>query len=342
MRAIVVHGPKDLRVEERDPAPAAQGRVVVEIVYGGICGSDLHYHQRGANGSFVVREPLVLGHEVVGRVAEVGEGASDAPAVGTPVAVHPATPTPRPGQAEGNGMNLTVGGTYLGSASTWPHTQGGFIERLEVAPDQLRILPDDLPLLRAALAEPTAVALHGVDRVRHLIEGADILVSGAGPIGCLVVAALRRRGAGRITVTDLHERPLSVARAVGADETIRLGEAEAPNEHYEIVIEAAGAVPSLVTALDKVRRGGAVVQLGILPQGELPVPLSELINHEITLYGSQRFDVELDEAVALLADDPSLDAVVTDVFDAADAEEAFARAADSAASTKTLVRFAAD
>ncbi len=339
MRAVMVHGAGDLRVAELEPPSLAPDGVLVDIAYGGICGSDLHYHQHGANGAFVVREPLVLGHEVVGTVAAVGSQVADAPPVGTRVAIHPATPTPLPGGADGTGLHLAAGGTYLGSASTSPHTQGGLVERLQVTAAQLRPLPAGLPLRRAALAEPLAVALHGVDRARPLLEGSDVLVSGAGPIGCLVVAALLHRGARRVTVCDLHARPLEVATAVGAHVALRVGTDPVPQERFDIVIEAAGAVPSLRTALDAARRGGAVVQLGMLPKGELPIPMSDVITKELSLHGSQRFDVELDEAIAILAATPALDAVVTDVFPVSEAADAFSRAADSRASTKTLISF---
>jgi len=91
MYACVVHGAGDLRIEERDPVAPASGQLAIAIALGGICGSDLHYYHDGAVGDFRVREPLVLGHEVVGRVSALGPDV-DGPAVGTAVAVHPATP----------------------------------------------------------------------------------------------------------------------------------------------------------------------------------------------------------------------------------------------------------
>ena len=340
MKAIVAHGPLDLRVDDWAAPDLAPDEVHVEIVYAGICGSDLHYHQHGRNGTYEIREPLILGHEVVGRIAAVGAHAGVDLPVGTPVAVHPATPTPAPGQTEGNGLNLTVGGTYLGSASTWPHTQGGMAETLPVTGDQLRPLPADLPLRRAALAEPLSIALHGVDRAKGLVEGARVLVCGSGPIGLLAVAALKRRGAAHVTATDLHARPLQIARAIGADATVQLGVDPAPEpESFDITVEAAGVLPSTVAAIGAARRGGTVIQLGILPKGDLGAPLSTIVSNELSYLGCQRFDIEMDEAIEILAESPELDAVVTDVFAADSAAEAFAKAADSAVSTKVLVAF---
>lgn len=343
MRAVVVHGPADLRVDEIAAPPAPLDGVLVRIVYGGICGSDLHYAQDGRNGAYTVTEPLVLGHEVVGVVEHVGAEAVGAPPVGTRVAVHPATPCAPAGAGGPTGAHLRPGGAYLGSASTQPHTQGGLTELLPVGVDQLRPLPAGLPLRRAVLAEPLAVALHGIARLGSRVEGARALVSGTGPIGALAVAALRHAGAASVTAADLQALPLAVAGRVGADTLVNLSAGETvPDDTFDVVVEAAGVLPSLRTAIRAVRPGGAILQLGILPAGDLPVPMAAIVSREVALFGTQRFDHELDEAVRLLAADPALAAVVTDVFALEDAAAAFARAADSATSSKTVVHVSAD
>ncbi|HKU35463.1 MAG TPA: zinc-binding dehydrogenase [Paenarthrobacter sp.] len=342
MHAVVAHGPADLRVENLPEVSAAHDKVLVRVVYGGICGSDLHYAKDGRNGAYTIEEPLTLGHEVVGVVHEVGPAVESGPPVGTRVAIHPARPTPLPGGTHGAGFNLIPGGSYLGSASTTPHTQGGFAEFIEVTPEQLRRIPDELPLKRAALAEPLAVAIHGVSRLGDRVKGAHVLVSGAGPVGNLAILALRAAGAGRITASDIQDFPLSVAREVGADDVVRLGLGEKPQEGFDVVVECAGVVPSVVAALAAARRGGAVLQLGMLPAGPLPVPLAGLIAKELTLFGSQRFDVELDAAVALLAEEERAGAIISQVFELSSAAEAFACAADSSGSSKVLLKIGSD
>lgn len=341
MKAVVVHGANDLRVEEVPTPDPGRGEVLVRIVYGGICGSDLHYAHLGRNGIYQVMEPLTLGHEVVGVVA--GAGAGTDIARGTRVAVHPATPTPHVGAARGSGLNLTVGGTYLGSASTSPHTQGGFAEYLVVTAAQLRVLPDGLPLRRAALAEPLAVAIHAVGLLGERVDGARVLVSGAGPIGILAVAALRQAGAAHIVAADLHRVPLETALAVGADDVVQLGGDDlCADDAFDIVVEAAGVVPSLSTALRAVRRGGAVLQLGMLPAGDLTLPLAALVSKEVVLQGTQRFDSEMEEAIALLASDARIESAISHEFSIDDAVEAFACAADAMRSTKVLLRLGED
>src|SRR5215217_3019829 len=158
MRALVINGKLDL-VETELPTPEpGPGQVRLRMAFGGVCGSDLHYYNEGANGEYVVREPLVPGHEVSGTV-DVDPSGELAP--GTPVTVHPATfGNPEPGIEDRR--HLWPGGAYLGSASTWPHTQGGMSEFLLVDKDMVRPLPAGLSLRRATLAEPLAVALHGI------------------------------------------------------------------------------------------------------------------------------------------------------------------------------------
>lgn len=341
MKAVVAHGVDDLRLDELEAPQAGPGQAVVRIVYGGICGSDLHYARTGRNGIYEIREPLVLGHEVVGVVATAGPS-GEVPE-GTPVAVHPATPTPTVGAQRGSGLNLFVGGTYLGSASTDPHTQGGFAEYLVVDEAQLRPLPAELPLRRGVLAEPLAVAIHAVGLIEERVRNARVLVSGSGPIGVLAVAALRDAGARHITAADLHRVPLETALAVGADEIVQLGtDGPLDDDSFDVVVEAAGVVPSVNTALRTVRRGGAVLQLGMLPAGDLTLPLASFISKEVLLQGTQRFDSELDEAIEMLARNPQIEHAISHEFSIESAAEAFSVAEDSATSAKVILNVSPD
>src|SRR5699024_9021661 len=128
VRAIVIHGKEDLELVEVPTPEPGPGQVRLRMAYAGICGSDLHYYYDGANGAFVVREPLVPGHEVSGTVDL--DPAGELPP-GTPVTVHPATFGEAQAGVEDR-PHLWPGGAYLGSASTWPHTQGGMSEYLLV------------------------------------------------------------------------------------------------------------------------------------------------------------------------------------------------------------------
>ena len=148
---------------------------------------------------------------------------------------------------------------------------------------------------------------------------------GAGPIGALVVAVLRRAGAAEITVVDLHEAPLERARALGATRTLLAGESAAlARVQPDVTVESSGSVPGLAAAITSTARGGRVVMLGLLPPGEQPVPMATAIERELELTGSFRFNDE---------------AVTTHEYAIQDAPTGLHTAADPVRSGKVLLRF---
>lgn len=340
MRAVVAHGIGDLRVERRPVPTPGPGEVAVRVSYGGICGSDLHYWRHGAVGEFRVREPLVLGHEIVGVVLQTGAGVPHPPAPGTTVAVHPATPCGDCPQCAAGRRNICPTSRYLGSAAHFPHVQGGFSDVVVLPAAQILTLPPGLDLLRAAVAEPAAVAWHAVHRSGD-VRGKRVLVTGAGPIGCLVVSALRAAGAGEITVTDLHPEPLATAEALGATRTLQAGQ-PCDDLQADIAIESSGSPAGLATCVGAVRRGGLVVGLGLLAHGEAPVAVNTLITRELDFAGSFRFDTDMLDVLDALADGRlATDPVVSAVLPVEQAAEAFALAASPGRSCKVLLDFTA-
>ncbi|WP_312180838.1 L-idonate 5-dehydrogenase [Arthrobacter sp.] len=337
---VVAHGAGDLRVEPVDLAAPGSGEAVVEVAYGGVCGSDLHYWQHGAAGESILKAPMLLGHEVVGRVAQAAaDGAG--PAVGTAVAVHPATPGPGDGSRYPEDRpNLSPGCTYLGSAARFPHTEGAFARYVNLPTRMLRVLPAELPMRRAALVEPAAVAWHAVSRAGD-VRGKRVLVIGSGPIGALITAVLKAHGAGEIITTDMHEQPLSTARAVGADRSIIATDAEAiAAVDADVALESSGNPRGLASAIGGTTRGGRVVMVGLQPDGNQPVPIATAITREIDLVGSFRFDDEIDDVIRALGDGTlHIDPVITHEFALDDALAAFETALDSTASGKVLVTF---
>jgi L-idonate 5-dehydrogenase len=332
MKAIVIRGRLEL-VETELPTPAPRpDQVRLRMAYGGICGSDLHYYNEGANGEFVVREPLVPGHELSGTV-DLDPSGELAP--GTPVTIHPATfGTSQPGLEDR--PHLWPNGAYLGSASTWPHTQGGMSEFLVVGKSMLRVLPATLPLRRAALAEPLAVGLHGI-AIAGGVKGKRVLVSGSGAIGLLTAAAALALGATEVVTTDVLPGPLRRARELGVHDTIQVGAQDIPSAHFDVVLECTGIPVAITGALDATRHAGIVVLVGIPLNEARPVNLSPLVSRELQFRGTMRFNDEIDQAVELLDTNPQLDRVITHEFPAPQAVEAFAVAKDSDASGKVLV-----
>jgi L-idonate 5-dehydrogenase len=343
MRAVVVHGAGDLRVDERpDPTPGP-GEVLIAMEWGGVCGSDLSYWRHGASGTAVLSQPLVLGHEVAGRIAAVGAGVTGQE-IGRPVTVHPA-------ELVGDGClperiagrtNLYPRIRYFGSAAFDPHTDGGFSELRVVRADQVRPLPEGVSTEHGALAEPLAVALHAVHRAGDL-RGRDVVVNGAGPIGSLVVAAARYRGAATVVAADIADSSLAVARALGADETRNLAAGDTLPEDAELVFEASGAPAALGGVLRATARGGTVVQVGNLPGTAVPAVLGDLVTREISWIGAYRFIEEISDALQAMCDGLDVSPLITHRFDLDRAAEALAVAADrTSGSSKVMLRLGPD
>ena len=331
MRAAFIDSKESIRIAELETPQPTDDQVRVRIDYVGICGSDLHYYFDGANGAFVVREPLIPGHEVSGRIDHDPTGEWQP---GTPVTVHPATfGEHRDDLADA--PHLWPGGAYLGSASTWPHTQGGLVECILVDREMVRPLPPTLPVRRAVLAEPLAVALHGLGKAGD-VRGKKLLVTGVGPIGLLAVAASVAAGA-EVTVTDVFDEPLQRALALGASEALNVTRDDVPGSAYDVVLECSGVAASINTALKAAAIGGTVVQVGMVPDAERPLNIAAFISKELRWYGTFRFNDEIDHAIVLLDENPGIEDVVTHVIPADDVVQAFATARDSRASGKVVV-----
>lgn len=338
LHAVVIHEAGDLRIDEiPEPVPAPD-EAVIDVVYGGICGSDLHYWQHGAAGESILRAPMVLGHEVVGVVRRAAADGSG-PWEGTRVAVHPATPAAEYVRHPVDRPNLGGGG-YLGSAARFPHSDGAFAQRVALPTRMLRALPDSVDLQEAALIEPASVAWHAVNRIGDVTD-LSALVVGCGPIGLLAVAVLKARGARHITAVDLHDRPLEIASALGADSILKQPDAgDVAAIDADVVIESSGSHHGLDTAIRAASRGGVVAMVGLLPSGPQPVQVALAIAKELDLLGSFRFNGEIDEVIVALAERRlSIAPVISHVESWRSAANAFAVAADPTQSSKVLLKF---
>ncbi|MGJ9371645.1 zinc-binding dehydrogenase [Nesterenkonia sp. CF4.4] len=335
--ALVIYGAQDCRWELVPMPVPEQHQVLLRVGYVGICGSDLHYYRDGANGDFQVREPLVPGHEMSGTL--VHDPAAELPE-GTPVTVHPARwGTPQPGLEES--PNLWPGGSYLGSASTWPHTQGALAEFIVVDRTMVRVLPAQLPLRRAVLAEPLAVALHALEQARSVgahLESARVLVSGVGPIGLLTVAALKSAGAAHITAADVVPQALERAQRQGATDCLDVSTHRLPEGGYDLVFECSGVDVAIAASTSgALRSGGIHVQVGMVSPTSRPISLSRVISGEIRIVGAFRFVDEIDAAITLLASTSEIEDVITHELDPDDPATLFAIAEDPSQSGKVVV-----
>ncbi|MEM1345035.1 MAG: L-idonate 5-dehydrogenase, partial [Pseudomonadota bacterium] len=220
-KALVLHAAKDLRLEEHDPGHPGPGQVLVRLAAGGICGSDLHYYNHGGFGTVRLKEPMILGHEVAGHVAALGPGVEGL-AEGDLVAISPSRPCGKCRYSREGLHNQCLNMQFYGSAMPFPHIQGAFRQSIVAEASQC-VKAEGLPAGQAAMAEPLAVCLHACRRAGALL-GKRVLVTGCGPIGVLCILAARRAGAAEIVATDLVAGALAMAKTVGADKTIDMGQ----------------------------------------------------------------------------------------------------------------------
>jgi L-idonate 5-dehydrogenase len=344
-RACVNYGARDLRLEPWRSPPLGDLSVKVRVRAGGICGSDLHYYFEGRNGDFVIREPLVPGHEFAGEVEAVGAKVSRV-RVGDRVAVNPSSPCGRCRHCRQGRENLCRRMVFLGSASKFPHIQGGFREVFTVEEANAIPVRGDLAFTTAAFAEPLAVAMHAVARAGTLF-GRNVLVTGAGPIGQLVLLCVRRAGAARVVMTDVVAQPLETARRIGADAAIDvaarpgdLKDLAASLDGFDVVFECAGNQHALRSAFEAAGPGAVVVQVGMLPGGDIPMLAHLAMARELDWRSSFRFCDEFARAVEALENGyVDVAPLLTAAIPASDAAAAFELARDRTRSLKVQITF---
>ena len=343
MRALVCHAPQDLRLEVIAADPIGATELSVRVAFGGICGSDLHYFQHGGFGTVRLKEPMALGHEVSGVVDAIGADVKNF-AVGQRIAISPSRPC---GQCQFclSGLpNHCASMRFYGSAMPFPHIQGAFREQLIISASQAHLIADSLSLSHAALAEPLSVGLHAINRAGNVF-GKQVLVTGCGPIGALLIAGLRRAGAARIVAVDLADLPLACAKKMGADETINLSTSPnglvpfaANKGQFDVMFEASGSEKALRAGLDVVAPRGVIVTIGL--GGDVTLPLNALVAKEIDLRGTFRFHHEFAVAVGFL-NSGLVDgqAVISHTIAFNQAADAFALAADKGRAMKVQIDF---
>jgi L-idonate 5-dehydrogenase len=339
-QAVTLHGARDLRIAPRESRPLGAHDVRLRLGAGGICGSDLHYWQHGRVGAFVIREPLVPGHEASGVVEAIGADVTRVK-VGDRVAIDPSHPCGVCDYCRGGRMNLCRRMFFLGSASVFPHAQGLFAQQFVMGERQLTPVNEaQISLGEIACAEPLSIGLHAVQRAGGSLLGKRVLVTGAGTIGCMCVIAARLAGAAHVAVADVADRPLEMARTVGADEAVRSDrDAASLHDRFDVALEAAGAAPALLLALAALERGGRVVQVGTLPD-EVALPANKIMARELDLVGAFRANGEFDLAVrAIRTRRADVRPLITAQLPLARAEEAFVLAADKSRSTKVQLTF---
>jgi L-idonate 5-dehydrogenase len=343
MKALICHAPEDLRIDTQDEELPGPGQLQVRVAFGGICGSDLHYYQHGGFGAVRLKEPMALGHEVSGVVSAIGAGVEGF-SLGQRVAISPSRPCFQCRYCQLGQHNHCLDMRFFGSAMRFPHIQGAFREKLVIESHQAHALRPGVSLAIAALAEPLSVGLHAINRAGSVF-GKQVLVTGTGPIGALLIAGLRRAGAARIVAADLSDNALACARALGADETLNLAsqpDALAPyakdKGQFDILFEASGSDRALRAGLDVVAPRGVIVSVGM--GGDASLPMTQLVAKELELRGTFRFHPEFAVAVRFINEGlVDLRPVISHVVKVEDAVRAFQLASDKKQAMKVQIDF---
>ncbi len=342
VQALFAHAARDLRLGETDVTAPAAGEVLVTLARGGICGSDLSYFKNGGFGTVRLREPMILGHEVAGHVAALGQGVTGL-SVGDLVAISPSRPCGHCVECLRGLPNECLNMRFYGSAMPFPHIQGAFRE--QIVADAGNCIPAaGLSAGEAAMAEPLAVCLHAV-RQAGVMVGARVLVTGCGPIGVLTILAARRAGAGEIIATDIADNVLEMARAAGADVVLNtatnpdaLAPYQAGKGSLDVLFECSGAQAALASGIAALRPRGRVVQLGL--SGDMTLPMMQVTAKEISITGSFRFHEEFATAVRLMqAGLIDVKPLITHSYALADFQAAFEMALDRSQSMKVQIDF---
>jgi 2-desacetyl-2-hydroxyethyl bacteriochlorophyllide A dehydrogenase len=281
MRAAVLTGIGQVRIEDRPEPTAPPGWVVVRVESASLCGTDSHQYDGRIDTPF----PRVPGHDFAGRVDSVGDGV-DQSLIGDPVAVKPSLPCGECADCSAGKLADCKKKKLIG---LW--SDGCLTERIAVPQVNLVPRPEGVQAWQGSLLEPLAVGLNTVDRLR-IVLGETIVVLGQGPIGLALTRLAALSGAGRLIVTDARDDPFAVSRSYGASDCINVRNTD-PKQAIldltdgvgaDIVIETSGFPASSAMVLDLVRKEGKVAHIGWandLP----PLPVIPIMAKTLTIFG---------------------------------------------------------
>ncbi|XP_021263301.1 sorbitol dehydrogenase [Numida meleagris] len=302
--AVVVHRAGELRLENRPIPEPGPNEVLMRMHSVGICGSDVHYWQHGRIGDFIVKDPMVLGHEASGTVIKVGAGVTHLKP-GDRVAIEPGVPRETDEFCKTGRYNLSP--TIFFCAT--PPDDGNLCRYYKHSASYCYKLPDNVTFEEGALIEPLSVGIHACKRAGVTL-GSKVFICGSGPIGLVNVIIAKMMGAAAVIVTDLSASRLQTAKEVGADFTIQVKN-ETPQEVAakvesllgcmpEITVECTGVQACIQAGIYATRSGGTLVLVGLGPE-MVTVPIVNAAVREVDIRGIFRYCNTWPVAISLLA-----------------------------------------
>ncbi|MFP4114619.1 MAG: NAD(P)-dependent alcohol dehydrogenase [Spirochaetota bacterium] len=326
MEALVLERKGELAIRDinvNEPLGTRDVRVAIRNV--GVCGSDVHYYTHGAIGPFVVREPMILGHEASGIVVDVGEDVTDLKP-GDRVCMEPGIPDPRSKASRLGIYNLDPAVRFWAT----PPIHGVTRPTVVHPADYTYKLPDNVSLQAGAMVEPLAVGMHAANKA-GISPGDVAIVIGAGTIGLVTIMAALAGGCSEVIALDVKQPKLDIAAGLGPVRTVNVAGAdpkEVVNEvtgawGADVVFEASGAPPAMDTALELLRPGGRLIAIG-MPLEPVPFNVVAAQAKEVRMETIFRYANVYDRAVKLLGSGAiNLDPLVTETYPFAQSIEAY-------------------
>ena len=306
-RALVLEEIHKLTMREiavDEPLGPRDVRIAIKTV--GVCGSDVHYYTRGSIGPFVVKAPMILGHEASGVVIETGTAVENL-RIGERVCMEPGVPDPTSRASRLGHYNLDPAITFW---ATPPYH--GILRPTVVHPADFTFkLPDNVSFAAAAMVEPLAVGVHATVKAR-ITPGDTAVVIGAGPIGMVTLLAAFAAGCARVFISDVDEAKLAIAarlakvpgsvipvnvRAANLADTVM---AQTEGWGADVLFECAGSERAAAEMFDALRPGGCAVMIG-LPQSPFPHDVAKACVKEIRIEHVFRYAHVFPRCVAMLA-----------------------------------------
>jgi L-iditol 2-dehydrogenase len=326
MKAAILNKPKELVIKDIAKPQCGDNEVLINIKEVGVCGSDVHYYNKGRIGDFVVKKPIILGHESSGIISEVGDKVRGFE-VGDRVTIEPGVPCYTCDYCIDGNYNLCPNIVFMAT----PPYDGAFVEYITYDPNFVYKLPDNISLTAAALIEPLSVGYSASKRAK-IKPGDNVLILGSGPIGISILEMVKAFGASKVYITDINDFRLGVAKKHGAYKTINVTKkdifGELKNVKIDSIIEASGAENSIINSIKLVRPGGAVVWVG-MGKDDIRIPYSIITSKDLSIEGIFRYKNTYPSIISLLEGGKiKIEDIVTHYFKLDDIEKAFSTAND--------------
>ncbi|MDR1419907.1 MAG: NAD(P)-dependent alcohol dehydrogenase [Treponema sp.] len=343
MKVAVMTGIEKMDIIERDIPKPAPNEALIKLEYVGVCGSDLHYYESGRIGGFVVKFPFVLGHEPGGVVVEVGSQVKRLKP-GDKVALEPGKTCGHCEFCRTGRYNLCPDVIFFAT----PPVDGVFQEYAVHEADLCFRLPDNVSTMEGALIEPLAVGFHAAITGDAKL-GQTALVTGSGCIGLVSMLALKARGVSKVFVSDVVQKRLDKAKALGADavingskEDVVAAAQELSGGGLDLVIETSGTETAAGQGMGVLKKGGTLVFVGYSKTGSMNLPMSLAMDRELTMKTIFRYRHIYPLAIdAVSRGIVNIKDIVTNVFDFDDIQNAMDKSVhDKTNIVKSVIKIA--